>query len=79
MRVVSTSQYSFMLLIDNTYEINRRFIFMMRVLGLGLKGAQKFCGFIDIPQFLFHHTYDMITANIRLYKNSLSTTFKECH
>ena len=26
------------------YEINRRFIFAMRVLGLGLAGCEKFCG-----------------------------------
>ena len=29
------------------YEINRRFIFAMRVLGLGLADCEKFCGLMD--------------------------------
>jgi len=33
--------------VSHSYEINRRFIFTMRVLGIGLKGAQKFCGLMD--------------------------------
>lgn len=35
--------------IGRTYEINRRFVFTMRVLGLGLKSCQKFCGLMDMP------------------------------
>ena len=50
--------------IGHTYEINRRFIFVMRVLGMGLKGAQKFCGLMDIPSFLQQNTYDMIVKDI---------------
>ena len=50
--------------IGTTYEINRQFIFTMKVLGLGLKGCQKFCGLMDIPQFLCHSTYDIILKHI---------------
>ena len=50
--------------VGHTYEINRRFIFVMRVLGLGLKGCQKFCGLMDMPQFFVHNTYDIIATNI---------------
>lgn len=46
------------------YEINRRFLFVMRVLGLGLKGAAKFCGLMDMPAFISQPTYDLIINNI---------------
>jgi len=35
-------------LIDNRYEINKRFVFVMRMLGLGLAGGEKFCAFMDL-------------------------------
>ncbi|XP_066581799.1 LOW QUALITY PROTEIN: uncharacterized protein [Prorops nasuta] len=50
--------------IGHSYAINRRFIFVMRILGLGLKGAKKFCGLMDMPAFLTQSTYDMILKNI---------------
>ena len=36
----------------------------MRVFGLGLKGATKFCGLMDIPAFKMQNTYDIIISNI---------------
>lgn len=51
-------------LIGNTYEINRCYIFTLKVLGLELRGAQKFCGLMDMPQFLFYSTYNIINQNI---------------
>jgi len=50
--------------ISHSYEINRRFIFTMRVLGIGLAGAQKFCGLMDMPNFLSESTYTLILKNI---------------
>lgn len=50
--------------VGHSYAINRRFLFVMRVLGLGLKGAAKFCGLMDMPAFITQNTYDMITSNI---------------
>ena len=50
--------------IGHCYAINRRFAFVMRVLGLGLKGTKKFCGIMDMPAFLSQSTYDMIIQNI---------------
>lgn len=50
--------------LQHSYEINRRFLFVMRVLGLGLKGATKFCGLMDMPAFLSQPTYDLIINNI---------------
>ncbi|KAK0177232.1 hypothetical protein PV328_001308 [Microctonus aethiopoides] len=50
--------------VKHSYEINRRFIFVMRVLGIGLKGAAKFCGLMDMPVFLTQKIYDLIIDNI---------------
>lgn len=69
-------------LIGNMYEIIRRFIFTMRVLGLGLRSVQKFCGLIYMSQFLFQNTYDIIGENTttcietlykQLFKNAVKT------
>lgn len=50
--------------VAHSYEINRRFLFVMRVLGLGLKGAEKFCGLMDMRAFISQPTYDLIIDNI---------------
>ncbi|XP_046737741.1 uncharacterized protein LOC124406385 [Diprion similis] len=50
--------------VAHSYEINRRFIFTMRVLGIGLAGAQKFCGLMDMPRFLTETTYSLILKSI---------------
>ena len=34
--------------IGRSYKINRRLIFVMRILGLGLAGCKKFCALMDI-------------------------------
>jgi len=51
-------------LIGNGYEINKRFVFAMRMLGLGLAGAEKFCAFMDLPRPIFHSYYDRIIQSI---------------
>ncbi|KAI4476878.1 hypothetical protein M0804_013205 [Polistes exclamans] len=50
--------------VKHSYEINQRFIFVMRTLRLGLKGATQFCGLMDMPAFLLQTSYDMIIKNI---------------
>lgn len=51
--------------IGKSYEINRRFIFVMRILGLGLAGCKKFCGLMDIScYFLNKSTYDFYVQKI---------------
>lgn len=52
-------------LIDNAYEINRRFVFAMRLLGVGLNGAEKFCAFMDLPRPIFHSFYDRVVKMIK--------------
>lgn len=47
------------------YEINRRFIFIMRILGLGLAVCNKFCGLMDIScSFLNQSTYNFYISKI---------------
>lgn len=48
----------------HSYEINTRFIFTMRMLGVGLAGCTKFCGLMDMPAFLSQSTYDIIIGHI---------------
>lgn len=51
--------------IGKSYELNRRFIFVMRILGLGLAGCKKFCGLMDISNsFLNQSTYDFYISKI---------------
>lgn len=51
--------------IGRMYELNRRFIFVMRILGLGLAGCKKFCGLMDIScSFLNQSTYDFYIDKI---------------
>lgn len=40
------------LLSNNAYEINRRIVLVMRLLGIGREGINLFCGLIDIAQGL---------------------------
>ena len=39
------------------FEINRRFVFAMRLLGVGLQGLNIFCGIMDLGQGLASKTY----------------------
>lgn len=50
--------------INHSYEVNRKFIFTMRMLGLGQAGCAKFCGLMDMPPFLHQSTYDKIIGHI---------------
>lgn len=41
------------------YEVNFRFVFVMRILGLELAGCEKFCGLMDLSSsFLAKSTYN---------------------
>jgi len=34
-------------MIKNAYEVNRRFVYVMRLIGIGLQGLNYFCGYMD--------------------------------
>lgn len=52
--------------IDKGYEINRRIILAMRLLGIGVNGIEKFCAFMDLPRPIFHSFYDKIVRVISI-------------
>jgi len=51
-------------LVNKSYEINRRIILAMRLLGVGLNGIIKFCAFMDLPRPIFQSFYDKIVHTI---------------
>lgn len=51
-------------LINSGYEINRRIIFTMRLLGIGREGINIFCGLMDICQGISLSTYHSIIEHI---------------
>lgn len=59
--------------IKNGYEINRRFAFVMRILGIGLQGMKKFCAFMDMPAPIFHSFYDSLIDTISIATKAVST------
>lgn len=62
-------------LIGPAYEINRRFIFAMRLLGIGLNGARQFCGLMDLPPPVVQSTYYIIIKNIHKAASSVCDFF----
>lgn len=50
--------------INKAYEINRRIILAMRLLGIGLNGIEKFCAFMELPRPIFHSFYDKVVQTI---------------
>lgn len=53
-----------LLIEGHAYEINRRFIFAMRCLGIGEYGMRKFCGLMDLPKCIYQSFDDKISNNI---------------
>ncbi|XP_039307368.1 uncharacterized protein LOC120358202 [Solenopsis invicta] len=52
--------------IRNGYEINRRIVLVMRLLGVGLNGIIKFCAFMEMPRPIFQSFYDKIVDMISI-------------
>jgi len=68
--------------VDKGYEINRRLILAMRLLGIGLQGIKKFCAFMELPSPVVHSVYDSIIKHISnaaevVCKQSLSRAANE--
>lgn len=59
------------------YDVNFRFAFVMRLLGLGSAGCDKFCGLMDLARnFLSKPTYSVYIQKIcESIKNTASTFF----
>ncbi|KAK2579040.1 hypothetical protein KPH14_002833 [Odynerus spinipes] len=50
--------------IDRAYEINRRILFVMRMLGVGEEGINLFCGLMDLCQGISNCLYYAALENI---------------
>ena len=50
--------------IGKTYDINRRFVFVMRLLGIGYQGISNFCGYMDFGLSLTKTSYYDILTHI---------------
>ena len=61
--------------INSGYEINRRLIFAMRMIGVGLSGVRKFCGLMDLPAPVAQTTYDKIVHHIYDASKRISDIF----
>lgn len=54
---------------NKAYEVNRRMVLAMRLLGIGLNGIKKFCAFMDLP--IFQKSYDEIIKTLREVSESV--------
>ncbi|XP_036148684.1 uncharacterized protein LOC118647819 [Monomorium pharaonis] len=60
-------------LIKNAYEINRRIVFVMRLLGIGYDGVKKFCGLMDISKMFTKNVYYDILENIHIASKAVTS------
>ncbi|CAD6227261.1 GSCOCG00011964001-RA-CDS [Cotesia congregata] len=51
-------------MIDNAFEINRRLVAVMRLLGVGINGINLFCGLMDLASKFYHQTFDGCFKNL---------------
>lgn len=56
-------------LVEKGYEINRRIIIAMRLLGVGWHGNRKFCAFMELPRTTFHSFYDKVVKRMNTATN----------
>lgn len=56
---------------NKAYEVNRRMVLAMRLLGICLNGIKKFCAFMDLPQPIFQKSYDEIIKTLREVSESV--------
>lgn len=53
-------------MIQNVCEINRRFVFVMRLLGIGHEGVNLFCSLMDICRGIDNSTYYTLLENVHI-------------
>ncbi|XP_025162547.1 uncharacterized protein LOC112588080 isoform X1 [Harpegnathos saltator] len=51
---------------NHAYDINRRIVFVMRLLGVGVNGIKKFCSFMCLLHPVFQSFYDKIVSTISI-------------
>lgn len=58
-------------LIGKGYEVNRRIVFVFRLLGLGINGLSRFCGMMDICSGMSTTIYYACVENIQIATKSV--------
>ena len=58
-------------LVNVGYEINRRIVFVMKLLGIAREGINMFCGLMDLSQGLAKSTYGKIVQHIQEASESM--------
>lgn len=56
-------------LVQKGYEINRRIIIAMRLLGVGWHGIRKFCAFMELPRAAYRSFYDKVVKRMNTATN----------
>lgn len=51
-------------MIENAFEINRRLVAVMRLLGIGINGINLFCGLMDFASKFYHQTFAGCFTNL---------------
>lgn len=69
-------------MIHNAFEINRRIVTVMRLLGIGNKGLNLFCSLMDLTTEFYNQTYyhcltNLHTASEAVYKLLVQFTVTE--
>lgn len=69
-------------LFEKGYEINRRIVIAMRLVGVGWHGIRKLCAFMELPRPAFHSFYDKIVKKMSsetnlVCKNSMMRAAEE--
>ena len=61
--------------IDKAFEINRRLVLAMRILGVGFEGIRNFCGLMDLGQGICNSTYYSIVNHVENAAETVSKIF----
>ena len=58
--------------IDKAFEINRRLVFAMRILGVGFEGMRNFCELMDLGQGIYNSAYYSIVNHVKIAAEAVS-------
>lgn len=58
---------------NHAFDINRRLIFAMRLIGIGMQGIHKFCAFMCLPKPVYQKSYDNIVKCIAIATDAVKS------
>ena len=59
-------------LVDKSFEINRRMVFVMQLLGVGVNGLHLFCSLMDLTSNFSKTTYYRVLENVKIASKSVA-------